>query len=149
MKKIIVLLFLLMPVAAFSQGFKGFFLPVNKTLDFKSGERAGTSQWLARPYFNVGAAQINLTSPVTVEMLNSLATGLSYAHFTEVNGEPYQNIAVNFMVLFGADITEVSPLELSLAVGGTIYQHLSIGVGYNFQNKNAFILTGLSFTFIK
>ncbi len=126
----------------------GFFKPVNKDL-FKADSRA-TSVWLFRPVVSVTAMQFNFVKPeVTVSSLGSLGTGISYSHFIEANGEPYCNYAFNILALFGTDVADVSPVELSLAGTVTAFQYLNFGAGYNFKQGNFFLLTGIQYNFNK
>jgi hypothetical protein len=137
-------------ISAQDKKFRGFFGPVDSELfAAKPGQRVPTSAWLFRPVVSVTAMQFNLEKPTTVTSLSSLGTGISYSHFVEANGEPYCNYAFNFLALFGTEIADISPLELSLAATVSAFQYISVGVGYNFSNKNLFLLTGVSFNFNK
>lgn len=144
MKKLILLLFVFLPLLGSAQA---FFRPVSTDIFSKGADRALTSQWLVRPYFNVTALKINFGETTTVEPFSSLGTGASIALFKEVDGEPYQVFAANLAVLFGTDISEATPMELSIAATVTGWQHLSAGVGWDFTNKNAFLLTSFTFNF--
>lgn len=150
MKRVILILTLaLVASVMYSQGrFDGFFKSVPQDI-VKSRDVRGVSSWMFRPVVSISAMQINFDSPTTVQSLNSLGTGLSYAHFSDVNNQAYQTIAVNALVLFGTEITDVAPLELSLAVTATFWQYLSLGTGYNFTDKKIFLLTGISYSFNK
>jgi hypothetical protein len=128
---------------------QGFFRPVSADIFPKGTDRAMASVWLVRPYFNITALKITLTQPATVSPLASLGTGVSYSLFRDNAGEPYQVFAANLAVLFGTDVTAVSPLELSLAATVTGWQYLSVGAGYDFKNKNVFLLSSFSFNFNK
>ena len=144
MKRLMLLLLLFLPVLGHSQG---FFKPVPDDLAFKTNERGVASTWLFRPVVQLSAMQITLGNPTTVQALSSLGTGVSYAHFTEANGVPYQNVAASLLVLFGTEVTDVSPLEMSVAGTVTLWQYMSVGCGYNFMGKSFFILTGVSYSF--
>jgi hypothetical protein len=152
MKKILFVLVL----AAFSlcatgqEKFKGFFGPVdNELFTAKDGQRAPSSVWLFRPVVSVTAMQFNFEKPTTVTSLSSLGTGISYSHFVEANNEPYCNYAFNLLALFGTEIADVSPLELSLAATVSAFQYINVGAGFNFADKHFFLLTGVQFNFNK
>jgi len=152
MKKILFVLVL----AAFSlcansqEKFKGFFSPVDKELfTAKDGIRAPSSVWLFRPVVSVTAMQFNFEKPTTVASLSSLGTGLSFSHFIEANGQPYANYAFNLLALFGTEITDVSPVELSLAATVSAFQYINVGAGFNFADKHFFLLSGVQFNFNK
>lgn len=97
----------------------------------------------------LSALQFNFVKPTTVSSLSSLGTGISYSHFVEANTEPYCNYAFNLLALFGTEIADVSPLELSLAATVSAFQYINVGIGFNFANKNAFLLTGIQYNFNK
>jgi hypothetical protein len=144
MKRLIFLLLLVLPLAGHTQGFFG---KVEHSTLTDAKQRGISNVWMVRPLVTLNAMQITLSNPAEVKSLNSLGTGVSYARFSDFNGVPYQNFAVNLLVLFGTEIADVSPLELSVAAGVTCWQYLSVGVGYNFMNKKPFILTGISYSF--
>ena len=126
----------------------GFFRPVDKDM-FKADSRSA-SVWLFRPVVTITAMQFNFVKPeVTVNSLGSLGTGISYSHFVEANGEPYCNYAFNILALFGTDVADVSPVELSIAGTVTAFQYLNFGAGYNFKERNFFLLTGIQYNFNK
>jgi len=156
MKKLLIILFLAIGITAYCQDspFKGFFKPINKalflpieTIDRNLKVDETTSFWLFRPVVTLSAMQFILEKPVTVTTLSSLGTGISYSHFINSNGAPYMNYAFNFLVLFGTEIADVSPLELSLAATVSAFQYVNVGIGYNFYDKKAFVLTGIQFNF--
>ena len=154
MKKIFLSLVLLAAFALCTTAqdkFKDFFGPVdNELFAAKDGQRAPSSIWLFRPVVTLTAMQFNLQKPeVTVSSLSSLGTGLSYSHFVERNNEPYCNYAFNLLALFGTEIADVSPVNLSLAATVSAFQYINVGIGFNFANKNAFLLTGINYNFNK
>jgi hypothetical protein len=134
--------------------FKGFFRPVDasslktvRTIDERGIIKESTAVWLVRPCVQVSAMQFLLGDPVKVSSLSSLGTGISYSHFVEQSDEPYMNFAANFLVLFGTEIADTSPLKLSLAGTLSLWQHLNLGIGYSFYDRKAFLLSGISFNF--
>jgi len=155
MKKLLIILFLAIGLSGMAQSpWNGFWKPINRALflpvetidrDVKVDET--TSFWLFRPVVTLSAMQFILEKPVKVTTLSSLGTGISYSHFINSNGVPYMNYAFNFLVLFGTEIADVSPLELSLAATVSAFQYVNVGIGYNFYDSKAFILTGVQFNF--
>ena len=160
-----VILFILMFVGLTLQAqfpFKGFLRPVDKdafkmdiTIDSEGKVSQNASFWLFRPAVTVSAMQFIFENPVKVSTLTSLGTGISYSHFINQDDLPYQNFAANLLILFGTEKAEptkkqetiVSPVELSVAGTVTLWQNLSFGAGYNFADKKAFLLTGVTFNF--
>jgi hypothetical protein len=55
--------------------------------------------------------------------------------------------AFSAIVLFGTDIGEVSPAEISLAGTVQLWQYIAFGGGYNISVKKFFLLTGVAFNF--
>ena len=156
MKKLLIILFLAIGITAYCQDspFKGFFRPLEQSIFEREVTTDGelkvdetTSFWLFRPVVTLSAMQFILEKPVKVTTLSSLGTGISYSHFINSNGVPYMNYAFNFLVLFGTEIADVSPLELSLAATVSAFQYVNVGIGYNFYDNKAFILTGIQFNF--
>ena len=144
MKKIIIFILLFIPIVSFSQG---FFKPVPHKLTYRLGSNGISHTWLTRPLVGMTAMQIIIDDPVMVQPLSTLWTGVSYSHFIDQNGVPYQDFAVNLCVLFGTEMVDKSPLELSIASTVTAWQYLSIGAGFNFMDKKFFILTGITYNF--
>ena len=144
MKKIVFILLLMLPLATFGQG---FFKPVPGDM-FSGNDRAIKGTWLVRPHVGLTAMQINL-SDKTVTPFSSVGMGVSYAHFIEQAGEPYQILSANLVLLFGQQLEDTEPINLSIAGSVTFWQYLSLGVGYTFDNKNVFFLTGISYSFNK
>lgn len=152
---VFILVFTAVGCILFAQSpFKGFFKPVDKDcfeVDISIDQETKVSQmspfWLFRPIVTVSAMQFILENPVKVTTLNSLGTGISYSHFINQDGLPYQNFSANLLILFGAEIADITPVELSLAGTVTLWQNISFGAGYNFADRRAFILTGVSFNF--
>ena len=144
---------ILVTVNVASAQFQNFFKPVPKdvfqqvqTIDRDATIDASTF-WLFRPVVSISAMQINLGKASSVSSLNSLGTGLSYSHFINQEGVPYMNYAFNLLVLFGTEIADVTPLQLSLAGTATLWEHISFGAGYNFSDGKIFLLTGITINF--
>ncbi len=159
MRKFIIIVLILvgtLPILAQSR-WQGFWKPVavnpyftgDITTDREIGADRG-SLWLYRPIVQVTALQFIPTGDnriFEVGALNSMGAGISYSNFVEVDGEPYNRISINGLILFGYSVQEVTPTTVSLAVTATILQHISFGAGYNFGIKKPFLLTGVALTF--
>ncbi len=146
MKRLIFLILLVLPIAGQSQG---FWRPVSADIFPKGVDRSVVSVWLVRPAVTITAMQIVFGEQTIVQPLSSIGTGVSYSHFIDQNGEPYQNFSANLLFLFGTELAEVPPLELSIAGTVSLWQYLSIGAGYNFMDKKVFLLTGIAINFNK
>jgi hypothetical protein len=156
MERLIILLFLFtVTLSGFAQSlFKGFFKPVDESL-FKVAETTdqiakadqSTSIWLFRPIVTITAMQFTFDKPMAVSSLSSMGTGLSYSHFISQNDQPYQNFSANLLILFTQDVGDVEPAKLSIAGTVSVLQYISVGVGYSFGNKKAFLLTGVAYNF--
>ena len=143
MRKILIIVLLFVSIGTFGQGFFG---PVNRDM-FKGTDKSLAGEWLVRPVVQVTAMQFILKSPVEVVSFSQIGTGVSYAHFVERNGEPYQDFSVNGLVLFGQDLAGVAPANISLAATVSVFQYLNVGAGFDFGVKKMFILTGVAFNF--
>jgi hypothetical protein len=128
-----------------------FFKPVSKDM-FKTETGAKTvvpSIWLLRPSFQITAVQLTWnkeTKGFDSSPLSSVGAGVSYQHYVEANGTPFNNYGFNVLVLLGTDITKITPASLSVA--GTFNMSvINLGVGYNIGNKVPFILTGVKLDF--
>lgn len=135
----------MLPLASFGQG---FFKPVSVDIFSENKDRAIKGTWLVRPHVGLTAMQINL-SDKTVTPFSSVGMGVSYAHFIEQAGEPYQILSANLVLLFGQQLEDIAPLKLSLAASVSFWQYLSLGLGYDFDAKNVFLMTGIVYNFNK
>jgi hypothetical protein len=131
-----------------------FFSPVPKDLltkdvnDLKTLQNA--SVWLFRPVATITAIQLNwnkVTKQFDASALSSAGLGVSYAHFIEANGLPYNNFSVSTLLLLGASLENTEPANVSLAVTGSFMNFISLGGLYNFQSKSFGILTGVNISF--
>lgn len=147
MKRAVILMVLLaIGIASYSQSRWGNFFGRVPEIT-QTNDRGVASQWLFRPVVQVSAMQFTFADQVLVAPLSSLGTGLTIGLFTEQNGEPYMNYAFSLLVLFGADLGEISPLQTSLAGTIQLWQYVSFGAGYNLSDKKFFLLTGVAFNF--
>jgi hypothetical protein len=127
-----------------------FFSPVPTDL-FKTGVKAvNPSVWLLRPMATITAIQLNwnkVTKQFDASALSSAGLGVSYAHFVEANGLPYNNFSVNALLLLGGNIEATEPASMSFAITGSFMNFVSLGGLYNFGNKSFGILTGVAIKF--
>jgi hypothetical protein len=152
MKKFILLLCLVvfMTTVQAQQPRAKFFAPVPTDL-FKSGVKAvNPSVWLLRPTATVTAIQLNwnrVTKSFDASALSSAGLGVSYAHYIEANGLPYNNFSLNALLLLGASLENPEPANMSFALTGSFINFVSLGGLYNFSNKSFGILTGVLIKF--
>jgi hypothetical protein len=149
MKKLIVILFLLIPIGLMGQSrFDGFF-------DKKTGEPYQLKadgdksfEWFFRPAATLTAVQFTYDKELKQFNSSSFASagvGIGYQHYVEYNGTLVNNYGFNALVMLdGAGYDEAG-----VAVAGTFnaLQFVNIGAGYNFNSKQFFILTGAVYTF--
>ena len=154
MKKIILsMVFVFVMISCYSQDnpFKGFFGPVEKSLytvrDMNTGREIIPNFWLFRPLVSLSAMQFMLKSPVQVSSFSSFGTGISYSHFTQKNGEPYNDFGLNALILFTENIGSIEPVKLSFAITVTALQYINVGLGYSTGEKSLFIMTAISYNF--
>jgi len=130
----------------------GFWKPVEKDMFlYTAGEELKSHEWLFRPTVSLSAMKFTPSDEegktFDVSSFTSAGFGLSYNHYVEANGKPYNNIGVNALMLFTAIPTETAPAGISLAATVTALQYLNFGVGWDFELKNYFLMAGVSFTF--
>lgn len=130
-----------------------FFSPVPKDLftPAQGGLKAvNPSLWLLRPTAEITAVQLNwnkVTKQFDASALSSAGLGISYAHFVEANGLPYNNFSVNALLLLGGNINQTEPASMSIALTGSFMNFVSLGGLYNLQSKSFGILTGVAIKF--
>jgi hypothetical protein len=131
----------------------GFFAPVDKNLFAVRSlrESPSPSVWLFRPTVGISAMQLTPSSVegkvFDVSSFQSVGAGMSYQHFVDYNGNPYNNYGFNFLFLFDAIPRETTTLNVSVAGTMSALEFINFGVGYNLGLKKPFILTGLIYNF--
>lgn len=152
MKKFVVVLMLLSwTLAGFSQSpWKGFFKPVTNDKVFMSNLTVGTSVWKFRPTVNVVAQKYTLTGDSKVFSVGTLSAGgigVSYEHFIDIDGVPYNNFGINGALLINTDILAEVPVSPCPYIGVQALQFLNLGVGYDLGVKRLFFALGASYSF--
>ena len=131
----------------------GFFKPVDKNLFLKRAYETGTEQslWLFRPSVELTALQLIPSKEngkvFDVSSFKSIGMGISYQHFTTINGLPYNNYGFNVFALFDAIPSETTAINISGAVTVSALQYLNLGGGYNIGLKKFFLLAGIQYNF--
>jgi hypothetical protein len=131
-----------------------FFRPVPK--DLFSGDRAVKSEFLLRPAVNVASNLFkwdNTLKKVYNMSFARIGMGVSYAHYIEVEGEPYNNFSINLLALMPTG-TEISYMSFGVTFAALDVFGLSISAGplYDFNKERPFIeniglMTGVQMTF--
>jgi len=134
--------------------FRGFFKPV--TSDMFAADKAAGSQFLLRPTVGVTANLLkwdNTLKKVVNLSFARVGIGLSYAHFIEVEGTPYNNYSIDGFILLPTD-TEVTYFSLGVAFSALDIYGFSPHIGplYDFNKSRSFIdniglMTGVKITF--
>ena len=146
----IAVLFVAFNLAAQSK-WDGFFKPVPKDM---LHTKAVSSQWLFRPTVALTATTFKLNiidgkfSGFQSSFLSKAGMGLSYAHYIEVEGLPYNNFSVNGLVLLPTG----ESASVALAATVTALKYVNVGIGYDIIKgvpiaQNFFVLTGVTLTF--
>lgn len=129
---------------------KGFFKPVDKDMFSLKTAGEASSSWLFRPTVELSALQLTYnkeTKGFDASSLTQAGVGIGYQHFTQVNGEPYNNFGLNLLMLFDAVPLETTGTAISGAITVSALQFINIGGGYNFGLKRPFILTAITYNF--
>lgn len=151
MKKfLVVCLFLMITLVGFSQSpWKGFWGPVNKSLDPSEKLTVGTSTWLFRPTVSIAAMSLTYNSElkqVETGAFEKAGVGISYTHFkTLPDGTLYDNFAVNGLVLLNTVTGEQTSVNIAATVSAL--QFINAGVGFDFGTKKVFGLIGVVYKF--
>lgn len=153
MKKFLFLLVLLsLTTMTFGQGkLKGFFKPVTYDTPSLTTRALGeaTNIWLLRPIVTLSAVQFTWDKDLkqfNSNAFSSTGMGISYAHYIDVNNEPYNNFGFNFLVLMNTSTID-DPTSISLAGTISALKFVSLGGGYDLGRKVVFFLTGVSYSF--
>jgi hypothetical protein len=145
MKKVIIVLsFLLISLAGFSQK---FFEPIPQNLFKKVGSseriELGTFKWLPRPAGELTATQWlwnKEKGSLDFSYFNSLGLGAGMQHYKALaDGTAFNNYGFNALVIIGENI--------SAAVTFCGFGVLNCGVVYNFPLKTFGLLTGIQYKF--
>lgn len=134
--------------------FRGFFKPV--TSDMFAVDKAAGSQFLLRPTVGVTANLLkwdNTLDKVVNLSFARVGIGLSYAHFIEVDGEPYNNYSIDGFILLPTD-TEITYFSFGVAFSALDIYGFSPHIGplYDFNKGKPFVeniglMTGVKITF--
>ena len=147
MKKILVFMLLLIPLSVFGQ--QKFFGPVTNDI-FKTPALAAIekpSVWLFRPAVSFDAVKLTydkVLKKVQSEQFTQVGVGVSYQHFIESAGEPYNNFGVNVVANVGLSSV---PVTIGLSATVNLWQYFDFGLGYDFTGKQLFALTGVVYHF--
>lgn len=138
--------------------FKGFFKPV-KQGEFYS-KLKGTANaalgvetlWLVRPAVNIGSMKYAKNSETKkLEVSNYVASGFGVGvqHYIDSDGSPYNNYGFNLLCLFNTVPLSDGTQNAGVSLAGTFgfMKVIDIGVGYDFDLKQVFALTGIKYNF--
>jgi len=135
MKRIVVILvFLAIGLSGIAQNkWKGFFDPVkansyfDKDREFRADRGTGVMLWRGAVSFQANQLLYNKAKkyfePVAYE---KIGVGLSYAHYKDVDGSPYNDFSVNGFMFFPLDENS----SVSFAVAGSFFQYFELGFGF-------------------
>jgi hypothetical protein len=132
----------------------GFWTPVKKVYPkveqnkllkstFDAQISKDSTVWLFRPIANVSALAITFQngSPVN-NSFTAIGSGISYAKFIPVNGQPYAQFSVNALLLTNYSINGAQFTKLGGALTVGIWNnYLSGGIGY--LNGKALLLVNI------
>lgn len=151
--KTILLLAILLPMglgANAQSKWDGFFKPVTmETLQKAQGQKALPGAFLFRPTAALVATEYRLTDDgISSNYLSKTGVGISYAHYIESEGEPFNNYSINGLLMFPT----AGQTNLGMAVTVSALRYINLGLGYDFVKgtpfkQNLFFLTGVQYTF--
>jgi hypothetical protein len=133
-------------IAAHAQS---IFKPVPKTLftenkDMSIKASLSPSVWLWRFSAGVIATQWTVENKqVKQEAFNKTGMGLSYAHYIDQDGLPYNNVSVNGFLFFPVD----GSAKVTIAGTVSFLKYIQVGLDYDAGLNKLGVLTGISYTF--
>lgn len=138
--------------------FKGFFKPVKQTefyTHFKgvSQEKAGGEMlWIVRPAVNIASMKYLKNSDTKkLEVSNYVASGfgLGIQHYIDSDGTPYNNYGFNLLCLVNTIPLTDGSQNAGVSVAGTFgfMKVIDVGIGYDFEVKKVFAMTGIKYNF--
>ena len=144
-----ILAFLILPLTASAQGpLDGFFKPKAGTpaVEVKA-EGDQSLDWYIRPAAGLSAIQFTYDKENKVfnsATFSAAGIGLGLQHYVEHNGVLVNNYGVNALLMLDG-----SGEQGGMAIAGTVnaLQFVNVGAGWNFGNKQFFILTGAVYNF--
>lgn len=147
--KIMLLFLFLAPLTASAQGpWEGFLKPkagIKAELLKADGDQS--AEWFFRPAATMTAIQFSYDKDLKAfrsSVFSSAGVGLGYQHYVEKNGTLVNNFGINTLLMLDA-----TNANAGIALAGTInaLQFVNVGGGYNFTEKQFFILTGAVWNF--
>lgn len=147
--KVMLLLLFLIPLSASAQGpWDGFFKPKTgiKT-DLLKADGDQSAEWFFRPAATLTALQFSYDKELnafTSSTFSSTGVGLGYQHYVEKNGTLVNNFGVNALLMLDASAPDAG---LAAAATFNALQFVNLGGGFNFTEKQFFIITGAIWTF--
>lgn len=131
--------------------FQGFFKPLPDFTSIQSTKDAGQSVWLFRPAVTISAIKFTYMNeegnPWEMSNFSNMGAGLSYQHFINNDGNPYNNFGFSLFALFNNYPMGEGVATMSIATTVNLYQYWNFGTGYDFGVKKVFILTGITYSF--
>lgn len=129
--------------------FNGFFKPY-KAISFEAkyslgAESVTSGKWLFRPQVAITAVNINLKTKET-STFSSAGLGIGYNHFSNVQGEPFNDYGANLLLLIGEN-QETNKASFSVAAVFNALGWINLGPIYDTSNNTFGLLTGVSLKF--
>jgi hypothetical protein len=153
MKRLLIIISFILLASVLTAQHVGLFRPVPQTLFQSSPGVLNASQnssvWLWRLNANLIADELvwdKSTKQFNSIPLSAVGPGIGYHHFVELdNGAPYNDWGVNFLILIGTNIEQITPANLKAAFTINAFNIANIGVDTNFKTFG--ILFGVSVNF--
>jgi hypothetical protein len=153
----VLVLFFAIGIGASAQSkWDGFFKPVtNETLQKVQGDKAMPGTFLFRPSvtlvateFRLGYGEDGSFDGLNSSYLSKTGIGISYAHYIDSQGEPFNDYSINGMLMFPTE----GQTNLGVALTVSALRYINVGFGYDIIKgvpfkQNIFFLTGVQYTF--
>jgi len=151
MKKLLIAIILFtLSIAGFGQVTKGFFQPVKTNPYFDQTRELTvdrtTGLWLLRMSAGATANLFTInkeTKKIELSTFSKIGMGLSYAHYKDVDGLPYNDFSINGFLF----VPTAGEYTTSIAVTVSAFQYLQAGINYDAGLKQFGLLTGVKYSF--
>jgi hypothetical protein len=146
MKKVVLIgIFAILAISANAQG---LFKPVPSNLFAQNlkglNATQTTSMWIPRISAGIIADQwIVVDKKIQHSAFSKVGLGLSYAHFIQSEGLPYNDYSFNGFLFFPTDGTTKPTLALTVSA----LKYIQVGIDYDFGVQKVGLLTGITYTF--
>lgn len=109
------------------------------------------SAWKFRPQFTLTAMKFVRTKEddkvFDVSSFTSGGAGVGYQWYVNNNGSAYNIFGASALILLDATPTKTTGAGVSIAGAINALEYINVGIGYDFREKDVFLMAGINYTF--